>query len=390
MNTILHSRPNGLHRDPLGLGLPDRLRHVLIVGKTGTGKSTLLRAIAVSDLWRGNGLLLIDPHGDLAAEVGAHIPRFRKNDIVHFNATDPESCPGLNPLRSVAPALRPLVVSTILATIRKLFDAAFWGPRTEHVLRETLLALTEVRGATLDDARMMLVDDAHRRWVLRQVTDAHVQAFWAREFSRYNKAFGAEVTAPILNKLGALLASPPLRHIITKRRPVLDAERIMNSGRVVLASCPKGLVGEDATLLLGGLLLGAFQQSALARANVAMAERVPFFLIVDEAGSFASRPLLELLAEGRKYGVGLILATQSLAVLEDPVRAALLGNVGTMVSFRLGAEDAGLMESEFVHEFRASHLMRLAVGEMVVRIGVKRPVLIDSGNAALRPRLDHR
>lgn len=244
------------------------------------------------------------------------------------------------------------------------------------MLRETLLALTEVRGATLDDARLMLFDDAHRRWVLRQVTDTHVQTFWAKEFTGYGKAFGAEVTAPILNKLGGLLPSPPLRHIITKRRPMLDAERVMNRGRVVLASLTKGLIGEDAALVLGGLLLGAFQQATLARAKVAPPARTPFFLIVDEAGSFAARPLLELLAEARKYEVALVVATQSLAVLEDPVRAALLGNVGTLVSFRLGVEDAEIVSKEIRSEVAPEHLQRLGVGEMVVQSGVKRAVIV--------------
>jgi DNA helicase HerA-like ATPase len=356
--------------------LERRYEHTLVVGKTGTGKSTLLKELCLHDAREGRGFLLLDPHGDLAEEVLAKLPRYRKNDIVHFNATEPATCPGLNPLRSVEPLRRPLVVSGILAAMRKLWGPEFWGPRTEHVLRHTLLALMEVRGATLADARQLLLDEKRRASVLRQVKDEAVTAFFAQEFVGYGKQLTAEVTAPILNKLGAVLASGPVRTIVTKRRPRLDARKLIDRGAIVIASLPKGRIGEDASLVLGGLLLGAFQEATLARADVPSECRSPFFVVVDEVGSFATRPLLELVAEARKFAVGLILATQSLAVLEESVRAALLGNVGTLVSFRLGAEDAEIVEREFVHEYRAPHLMRLDVGEMVVRSGVKRPVVV--------------
>src|SRR5262249_46939807 len=193
--------------------------------------------------------------------------------------------------------------------------------------------------------------------------------FWTQEFPGYGKQLTSEVTAPILNKLGAVLASGPVRAIVTKTKPRLDARRLLDRSAIVIASLPKGRLGEDGTLVLGGLLLGAFQQAALGRVDLASSARSPFFLVVDEVGSFATRPLLELVAEARKFAVGLVLATQSLAVLEEPVRAALLGNVGTLVSFRLGADDAEIVEREFVHEFRAEHLMRLNVGELVMRTG---------------------
>lgn len=365
--------------------LERRYEHTLLVGKTGTGKSTLLRELCLHDARAGLGFLLLDPHGDLAAEVLSKVPRYRKNDVVHFNATDPDRCPGLNPLRSVDPVRRPLVVSGILAAMRKLWGPEFWGPRTEHVLRHVLLALMEVRGATLADARELLVDDKRRASILRQVKDEVVTSFFVREFVGYGKQLMAEVTAPILNKLGAVLASGPVRTIVTKRRPRLDARSLIDRGAIVIASLSKGRIGEDASLVLGGLLLGAFQEATLARADVASDDRSPFFLVVDEVGSFATRPLLELVAEARKFAVGLVLATQSLAVLEEPVRAALLGNVGTLVSFRLGAEDAQIVEREFVHEYRAEHLMRLQVGEMVVRTGVKRPVVVSPAREYLRP-----
>jgi hypothetical protein len=270
--------------------------------------------------------------------------------------------------------------------MRKLWGPEFWGPRTEHVLRHTLLALMDVRGATLLDARDMLLDEKRRGSVLRQVKDEQVRAFWVQEFLGYGKQLTSEITAPILNKLGALLASGPVRAIVTKRRPRLDARKLLDRSAIVIASLSKGRIGEDASLILGGLLLGAFQEATLARSDVPRESRAPFFLLVDEVGSFATRPLLELVAEARKFAVGLILATQSLAVLEDPVRAALLGNVGTLVSFRLGAMDAEIVEREFVHEFRAEHLMRLDVGELVARSGVARPVRVPARPEFLIPR----
>lgn len=371
-------KPTTPHSYPPWLAsfLERRLEHALIVGKTGSGKSTLLRELCLRDAEAGHGFLLLDPHGDLAAEVLAKIPRHRKNDVVHFNAADPESCPGLNPLRAVEPLRRPLVVSGILAAMRKLWGPEFWGPRTEHVLRHVLLALMDARGATLADARDMLIDDKRRGSILKQVKDESVLGFWTREFPGYGKQLTAEVTAPILNKLGALLASGPVRTIVTKRRPRLDARRLLDRQAIVIASLSKGRIGEDGSLILGGLLLGAFQEATLARADVSREHRSPFFLVVDEVGSFATRPLLELVAEARKFAVGLVLATQSVAVLDESVRAALLGNVGTLVSFRVGAEDAEIVEREFVHEYRAEHLMRLSVGEMVVRSGNKRPLVV--------------
>ena len=200
---------------------------MLLIGRTGMGKSTLLHALCRNVIHDGQGLLLVDPHGDLAAELKNDIPRHRKNDLVWFDASRPRDCRGLNLLCNVTPSRRALVVSNLLAIMRKIWPES-WGPRTEHILRHALLALTEVRGATLVDAQTMLVDDNHRRWVLKQAKDENVRAFWTKEFPGYGKQFGSEVTAPILNKLGAILASPAVREIVTRHRPTLDARRTMD------------------------------------------------------------------------------------------------------------------------------------------------------------------
>jgi type IV secretory pathway TraG/TraD family ATPase VirD4 len=342
--------------------------HTLVTGRTGMGKSTLLASHCREVIERGEGLLLVDPHGDLAEGVRAALPRRRKNDLAWFDAANPAVCRALNPLARVDPLRRSLVISNLLATLRKLYSDN-WGPRTEHVLRHTLLAVAEVRGATLLDARAMLVDEEHRRRILRQVKDEHVLFFWGREFAGLDKRFAAEVTAPILNKLGALLSNPAIRGIVTKHRPKLDAREAMDRGWVVLGSLAKGRVGEDAALLLGGLLIGTFQNAAMSRADVPLSERRPFSIVVDEIGSFITGPFLELLAEARKYGVAVTMATQSLAAMDEKVRRAMLTNVGTLVAFRAGADDVELLLKEFAGRFRPDILMGLDVGECIVKSG---------------------
>ncbi len=338
-------------------------------------KSTLLHALCADIVKRGDGLLLVDPHGDLAASVRSDVPKCRKNDLIWFDAARPADCRGINPIRNVTPARRAVVVSNLLAIMRKLWPDN-WGPRTEHILRHVLLALTEVRGATLLDAQAMLVDDNRRRWVLKQTKDEYVRSFWVREFPSYGKQFAAEIVAPILNKLGAILASPAVREIVTRHRPYLDARRTMDRQGIVLASLSKGRIGEDAALLLGGLLIGAFQHAAMSRADIPSKQRLPFTIAVDEIGSFVTGPFLELLAEARKYGVTLVMATQSLAAMDEKIRRSMLTNVGTLVAYRSGADDAELLLKEFAGLFRPEILMALDIGECVIKEGTKRPRIV--------------
>ena len=353
----------------------DPLRHTLVVGKTGTGKSTLLAKVAADFIEADWGLCLVDPHGDLAQDVLTIVPRRRRNDLVVVDAAR-DDCPGLNPL-IVFPGQQPsLAVSSLIATMRKVWPDN-WGPRTEHILRHAFSALVQVRGATLEDATRMLVDDRHRRWVVRQVDDEIVSRFWNEEFPGYGARLMAEATAPVLNKLGALLGSPAIRAFVTKTRPKLDIARALERGRIIVVSVPKGRIGEDAARLIGSLILGAVQHAVLARSNVSRDDRRPMLLVVDEATSFAVEPLLELTAEARKFGLGLVLATQSVSALEPATRFALLGNVGTLVCFQTGAEDADIFTKEFADDFGIRVLTRLGVGEMVVRSGSGAPVLVN-------------
>jgi len=339
------------------------------------GKSTLLRALCRSVIHAKSGILLIDPHGDLAESLRADIPRRRKNDLIWFDASRPSDCRGINPFRGVTAERRAIVVSNLLAVLRKLFVES-WGPRTEHLARHAFLAASEVRGATLVDAQRMLVDAQHRSWILKQTKDELVRLFWSREFAGYGKDFGSQVVAPLLNKLGAVLASPAIREIVTRHRPVLDARRAMDRQCVILASLSKGRIGEDAALLLGGLLIGAFQNAAMSRADIPREKRLPFMIAVDEIGSFVTGPFLELLAEARKYGISLVMATQSLAAMDDKVRRSMLTNIGTLVAFRSGADDVELLLKEFAGLFRPEILMALDVGECVVKEGAARPRIV--------------
>jgi type IV secretory pathway TraG/TraD family ATPase VirD4 len=319
--------------------------HTLLVGKTGSGKSTLLKARATRVMAAGHGLLLVDPHGDLVDELLTLVPKRRKNDLVLFDPRTGE-CPGLNPLRNVPSSGRTLVISGIIATMRKIWPDA-WGPRTEHLLRYTLLALCEVRGATLTLARDVLSDEKQRNWVLKQCKDDETIRFWVQEFMGYDKRLQSDAVAPPLNKLGAFIAHRGIRTILEKRRPVLDPARCLERSRIVLARLSKGAIGEDGAVLLGGLLLGSFQRAIMAREALPREERTPFHVMVDEVSSFATKPFLELLAEARKYGISLSLATQSMAAMDPDVRAAILGNIGELVAFRVGAEDAALLQKEF-------------------------------------------
>jgi hypothetical protein len=349
--------------------------HSLITGRTGMGKSTLLHTLCLEVVRHGHGLLLVDPHGDLAQSIRNDIPRSRNNDLVWFDASRPAECRGINPIRNVPSVRRSVIVSNLLAIMRKLWPDN-WGPRTEHILRHVLLALTEVRGATLLDAQAMLVDDSRRRWVLKQTKDEYVRAFWVKEYMSYGKQFGAEIVSPILNKLGAILASPAVREIVTRHRPNLDARRAIDRHAIVLASLSKGCIGEDAALLLGGLLIGAFQNAAMSRADIPREQRSPFTIAVDETGSFVTGPFLELLAEARKYGVSLAMATQSLAAMDEQVRRSMLTNIGNLIAFRSGADDVELLQKEFAGMFRPEVLMALDIGECIIKEGTRRPRIV--------------
>ncbi|MBI5511436.1 MAG: type IV secretion system DNA-binding domain-containing protein [Deltaproteobacteria bacterium] len=352
-----------------GIREADLLRHVHVLGRTGVGKSALLERLAMGAIERGMGLALIDPHGDLAERVLDQVPTSRTNDVVVLDAGEELRPLGWNLLEHVAARDRARVVSGVVGIFKKVFFES-WGPRLEHVLRNTLLALLEVPDATLLSALRMLVDDAFRTRVIARVEDPLVKFFWTREFAQYPRTFLAGVIAPVQNKLAAALTSTHLRAILGQHRSTTTAGEILRKRRVFIANVAKGVVGEQASAMLGAVLTTSFQLAAFERARVAPAERHPFLLVADEFQSFVTKSFAELLAEARKYGLGLVLAHQHLAQLDEGLTSALLGNCGTLVTFRVGAEDAGLLAREFSPELDAEDLVRLDRYQIALRLAV--------------------
>lgn len=352
-----------------GIRVPDLLRHVHVLGRTGVGKSAFLERLALGAAEKGMGLALIDPHGDLAARVLDRLPRERTNDLVLLEAWDGSRPIGWNPLAHDDPRDRPLIASGVVGMFRKVF-AASWGPRLEHILRNAVLALLEVPGGTLQGVLRVLVDAPFRERVVARVEDPLVRFFWQREFAAYPPAFLAEAIAPVQNKVAAVLSSPHLRAILGQRRSTVTATEILGEGRILVADLAKGRIGDDASALLGAALVASFQHAAYARASLPPAARAPFVLIVDEFQNFVTESFCELLAEARKYGLALVVAHQHLSQLDPGLASALLGNCGTLVTFRVGAEDADVLAREFAPELGASDLVRLDRYQIALRLAV--------------------
>jgi hypothetical protein len=345
-------------RRRFGIKRVDRRAHMYLIGKTGTGKSTMIANLAHHDALHGDGFALLDPHGDLVEQVLRHLPEERKPDVVYFNVPDTARPIAFNPLEVTQTGFRPLVTSGLISIFKKMW-AEFWGPRMEYVLRNTLLALLEFPGSTLLDVPKMLDDSVFRAHVLAQVQNAQVRRFWLREYQAYPARFRAEAIAPIQNKVGEFLVNPILRRIVGQPKSTFDLRRVMDDGKILLVNLAKGRIGEDTASLLGAMLVTKIGLAALSRADVAEESRRDFYLYVDEFPSFTTNAFASMLAEMRKYRVGLVLAHQYLTQLDEPMRDAILGNVGTTVAFRVGLTDALLFEKEFYPDFRASDLVSL-------------------------------
>ncbi len=350
-----------------GMRLEDRLRHTAIIGKTGMGKTTLLQGLIASDIAAGHGVSLLDPHGDLAEAVLASIPSARTNDVIFFDAGDAEHPIGFNPLACDDPSKRPLVASGVLAAFKKLFGLS-WGPRMEHILRNVLLTLLEVPCSTLVTALRVMGDARFRQSVLSHVADAVVRSFWLHEFAAMPPKLQAEAIAPVQNKLGHFVASPLLRNIIGQERNRLDLRTIMDEGRVLVVNLSKGRLGDDASSLLGSLLVSSLQLEAMGRADLPEAERRPFHLYVDEFQNFATDSFATILSEARKYRLALTVANQYLAQMDDATRAAVFGNVGTLVSFQVGADDAEAVATQLGAGTNPADLLQLPKYTACVRL----------------------
>ncbi|MBL9185860.1 MAG: type IV secretion system DNA-binding domain-containing protein [Opitutaceae bacterium] len=351
---------------PFGLGTADSRRHVYIIGQTGSGKSTLLRNVILQHIAAGHGVALLDPHGDLADELLDHFPPSRADDLVYFHPADADFPVAFNPLANVPPHQRALATAGLVSAFKSIWRDS-WGPRLEYILANTLAALMEVPNTSLLGVNRMLADDGYRAWVVRQVRDPFVRAFWTEEFASYDARFLREAIAPIQNKLGQLLLSPALRNIVGQVRTKIDLRFVMDTGRVFIANLSKGKLGTEPANLLGALLAAQFQHAALTRADTPEAARRDFHLLIDEFHNFTTDSFATALAEARKYRLNLILAHQYLDQLTPEIRAAVFGNVGTVIAFRVGHVDASALADEFGQEFSAGQFADLDRHEVFVR-----------------------
>jgi type IV secretory pathway TraG/TraD family ATPase VirD4 len=345
-------------RQLFGIKRQDRFSHVYIIGKTGTGKSTLMERMALQDLACGNGFALIDPHGDLVERVANRIPPSRLLDVVYLDAADPTQPYGYNPLRRVRHDRIALAASGLMEVFAKMWPEA-WGVRMEHILRNVLMALLEQPQATMHDVLRIISDKTYRKSVAANVRNETVRTFLLKEFERFTFGYRADGIAPIQNKVGAFLADPLLNRIITAPKQELHIRRIMDEGQVLLVNLAKGRIGEDSSSLLGGLLVTTIGLAGYSRAGTDPASRRDFFVYVDEFQSFTTLALANMLSEMRKYRLSFTVAHQYLHQLEPDVRHAVLGNAGTIVSFRVGAEDAPYLAREFHEVFEQADLLQL-------------------------------
>lgn len=341
-----------------GIKDEDRFSHIYIIGKTGTGKSTLMETMAHQDLERGNGFALIDPHGDLVERIAARIPKSRQSDVIYLNASDPSQPYGYNPLRHVREDRTALAASGMMEVFKKMWPDA-WGVRMEHILRNVLMALLEQPDATLHDVLRIFSDQKFRKEIARSLKNETVKAFLEKEFERFSFGYRADGTAPIQNKVGAFLADPLLNRILTAPPIDIRIRQIMDEGKVLLVNLAKGRIGEDSSSLLGGLLVTTIGLAAYTRADMSTEKRRDFFVYVDEFQSFTTLAVANMLSELRKYRVGFTVAHQYLHQLEPDIRYAVLGNAATVISFRVGAEDAPFLVQEFVEKFEQIDLMQL-------------------------------
>lgn len=327
----------------------DRRRHLYLIGQTGTGKSTLLGQLIAQDIGAGQGCALIDPHGDLALEVLAAVPRHRIDDVILIDPSDTGAVVGLNPFFRVPRDERALVAANLVATMKHIWRDS-WGPRLEYILFNTVRALLDVRSKALRPSLLAIprvfVDAGYRGRVVREIEDAQARQFFAREFAAWNERQLAEYLSSTQNKIGQFLANPFIRNIFGMWRPTVDLGQAMADRRILIVRLPKGLLGEEPANLMGSLLVSGLLQAAMGRAELPEAARPEFHLYIDEFQNFTTEAFASVLAEARKYALTLTVAHQYVAQLSEPVREAVFGNVGNLVAFRLSGRDAERLSAE--------------------------------------------
>lgn len=341
-------------KKPFGIRAGDRRAHIYVVGKTGAGKSSLLEMMIRQDLVRGGGLALFDPHGDLAERLVAWLPKERERDLIYLDVPNPAQPFAFNPLAGVPVLRRSVVANGVVEALKKIF-ADSWGVRLEYILRAALLLLLDQPSATIADVLRLFHDPEFRESAAANATNEQVQRFWRADFERYGR-LKAEAISPVENKLGAFLIDPFVSRILTSEQSSFDPRAVMDEGKVLIVNLAKGKIGEAPSMLFGSLLVSALAMAALSRADVPAEQRKDFVIYMDEFQTFTTLALTSMLAELRKYATPLVLGNQYLEQLSPEIRAAILGNVGTLVVFRVGASDAVRLAKELGPEVQPDDL----------------------------------
>jgi hypothetical protein len=347
----------------------DRRRHIWTIGKTGTGKSTLIANMAIDDLKKGRGLAVIDPHGDLCEIILDYIPKSRINDVIYFNPADKDYPIVINPLEVTNKEEAELVVSGIVSIFNKIFGFS-WGPRLEYILRNSLLTLSEVPGSTLKDVPMLLTDRRYRDRAIDQIKDPVLKDFWVNEFNKMPDRLQSEAISPILNKVGQFVTSPLIRTVIGSSKSTIQLDDAMNQGKILLANLSQGRLGEDNAALLGAMLITKLQLAAMHRVDVPEEKRRDFYLYVDEFQNFATGSFIKIMSEARKYRLDIMLANQYMAQIPEEVQKAILGNAGTIVSFAVGASDAEILYKEYAEVFSQNDLVNLSNYQVAIKMTI--------------------
>ena len=358
-------------RKKFGIKSADRSKHVYVIGKTGMGKSTLLENMAIQDMQNGNGMAFIDPHGGTAEKLLEYIPENRINDVVYFAPFDIEHPLAFNVMEDVGPERRHLVVSGLMSAFLKLFGEESFSDRMQYILQNIILALLEYPDSTMLGINKMLVDKAYRKSVVDNVTDPSVKAYWTKEFAGYTERFAAEAIPAIQNKIGQFTSNPLIRNIIGQPKSSFNFRKIMDEKKIMIVNLSKGRVGEGNARLLGSMLVTKIYLNAMSRADESAASlsKLPqFYLFVDEFQSFADKSFADILSEARKYKLNLTMAHQYIEQMEEEVRDAVFGNVGTVIAFRVGAYDAEVLEKEFAPVFILDDLVNLGLRQIYLKL----------------------
>ncbi|MCK6462540.1 MAG: type IV secretion system DNA-binding domain-containing protein [Candidatus Pacebacteria bacterium] len=354
-------------RKKFGIKRRDRSRHMYIIGKTGVGKTTLLENMAIQDIVAGEGVGIVDPHGDFAEKMLKFIPKERVEDVLYFAPHDLDWPIAFNVMENVDPTQRHLVANGLLGVFKKIWPDV-WSPRMEYILNNCILALLEYPDSTLLGINRMLSDKKYRDEVISKITDPVVKAFWIDEFSKYSERFMTEAGAAIQNKVGQFISNPIIRNIVGQPKSSFDLREIMDQKKILLMNLSKGRIGEENSRLIGAMLITKIYLAAMSRVDVPEKDRQDFNLFVDEFQNFANESFKDILSEARKYRLNLILAHQYIAQMDDSVRDAVVGNVGTLITFRVGAYDAEVLEKEFAPEFDVQDIVSLGFGSIYLKL----------------------